>query len=126
MNFKFNLKDIDFNKANPKLLHKYIPDTDWNLDQDEGEQIYVMCEHFTSGEMNSYMTFNREGKLSYDFMRIAKDKVKEIHNCYVDGIELTWEQFLAMPASAYGNSLVMNIALHLVNSDSLTESEAKN
>ncbi len=122
--------DTEAGKASPVLEHEYRP-VDYDKD------IAVRCEHFKAGEKMKYAAVRVDGTFYFDYSRIFADKVLSINGLTLtvtDGktgkpkdIAVTEPEVLvSFPDTGIVRDIVRNTALHLVNGESLTETELKN
>lgn len=124
---KLNINNIDIRKTDLGLVHDYIPQTDWNLSQDEGEQVHVECEYLKVGEKMRYTAASQDGTVSIDYQKLFKAKVKGIEGLEINGKKIvTPSDFLSYPSVQVLDELMMNVVVHILKSDSLTEDETKN
>ena len=124
-----DIKNIDTKKADLGLRHEYIPDTEFNnAIEDENEKVIVDCEYFRIGEKMNYSNISAEDKeVSMDFLKIFRRKVKGIRNLEINGKPVTTaEEFLKYPGVSELEALMMDVVLHIIRSDALTEDEEKN
>ena len=123
-----NINNIDITKADLGLRHDYIPDTPFNMAiEDEEDRVVVDCEYFRLGEKMKYSTVNEDKEVTLDFQKVFRKKVKGIRNLKINGKAVTTaEELLKFPSNAILEALMMNVVLHIVDSDSLTEDEEKN
>lgn len=123
-----NISNIDITKADLGLRHDYVPDTTFNMAiEDEDERIVVDCEYFRLGEKMKYSTVNEDKEVTLDFQKVFRKKVKGIRNLKINGKPVTTaEELLKFPSNGILDALMMNVVLHIVDSDSLTEDEEKN
>lgn len=124
---ELNIKNIDVTKADLGLRHEYIPQTEWNKALDEDERIIVDCEYFMLGEKMKYSNITEDKEYSLDFQKIFRKKVKGIRNLKINGKPVTTsEELLRYPGVAELDALMMDVVLHIIKSDELTEDETKN
>ena len=123
-----NISNIDITKADLGLRHDYVPDTAFNMAiENEEDRIVVDCEYFRLGEKMKYSTVNEDKEVTLDFQKVFRKKVKGIRNLKINGKSVTTaEELLKYPSSTVLEALMMNVVLHIVDSDSLTEDEEKN
>ena len=123
-----DIKNIDVKKADLGLRHEYIPDTVFNNSiEDESEKIVVDCEYFKLGEKMNYSTISEDKEVSLDFLKIFRRKVKGIRNLTINEKPVTTaEELLKYPGVPELEELMMDVVLHIVRSDDLTEDETKN
>ena len=128
MAFELNIKNIDTSKLDLGLRHDYIPTTTFNEVLDEKDKIVVDCEYLRVGERTSFTSVTREEEITMDiYRRIFAKKVKGIKNLVINGKSVTTaEELLKYPSVVELEALVLNVALHIVRSDELTEDEEKN
>ena len=125
MKFSFNELNVKMEKGKPVLSHEYVPDLPWNTGE-ENERVSVVCRYFKSGE---YMRFNRTDRMGsmLDARQVFDSQVDSVKN-FMDetGRLLDKKDILDMPGSAITNSLIYDVATHLILANSLTEDEIKN
>ena len=123
-----DIKNIDIKKADLGLRHDYIPDTVFNNSiEDEDEKIVVDCEYFRLGEKMNYSTISEDKEVSLDFQKIFRRKVKGIRNLTINGKAVTTaDELLNFPGVPELEGLMMDVVLHIIRSDDLTEDETKN
>lgn len=121
-----NIKNIDITKADCGLKHTYTPQVKWNLDCDEESRVTVECEYFKSGERMKYTLLNSDSSASIDFGKVFKDKVLKINGLAINGVPVTPEKLIKAPAVPELEALVMDVAVHILSSDTLTKDEEKN
>ena len=122
------IKNIDVKKADLGLRHEYIPDTVLNNSiENEEEKIVFECEYFRLGEKMNYSNVSEDKEVSLDFQKIFRRKVKGIRNLTINGKAVTTsEELLKYPGVAELEALMMDVVLHIIRSDELTEDETKN
>lgn len=125
MKFSFNELNVKMEKGKPIIEHEYVPDLDWNQG-DATERVSVVCRYFKSGE---FMRYNRADSLGtvMDARQIFDNQVDSVKN-FMDekGKLLTKQEILDLPGSRITNSLIVNVATHLIQANYLTEDETKN
>lgn len=122
-----NLKNIDIKKADLGLRHEYIPDISLNKGVKDDEKIVVDCEYFRIGEKMSFSTISEDREAAIDLQKVFRKKVKGIRNLVINGKPVTTsEELLKYPGVPELEGLMMNVVLHIINSDDLTEDEEKN
>lgn len=123
-----DIKNIDIKKADLGLRHEYIPDTEFNNSiKDENERIVIDCEYFRMGERMSFSTVSEDKEVAIDFLKVFRKKVKGIRNLEINGKPVTTaEELLKYPGVPELESLMMDVVLHIIRSDDLTEDETKN
>lgn len=130
------VSNIDKDKANPNIRHKYVPDTDFhvngkvvgNRELEEDDQVYVICDHIVAADNDKYGRFKMDGSYHMGFVEIFKDKVREIHNLNHpnEDREITPNELLSTFGSSDARALIVDVAKHLINSSELSEDEVKN
>ena len=125
---KLEIANIDNTKLDLGLRHDYIPDTTFNMALDEGDRIVIDCEYLRVGERTSFISMTRDEEVSMDVNRkIFAKKVKGIRNLEINGKPVTTaEELLKYPSITELDSLLMNVAIHVLRADELTEDEEKN
>lgn len=122
-----NIKNIDIKKLDLGLRHEYVPQTDFNLALDEDDRIVVDCEYFAVGEKMKFMEFGEDKKVSIDYPKIFKKKVKGIRNFSINGKPVTTaDELLRYPGVNELDLIVTDVGAHIFHSDDLTEDEEKN
>lgn len=125
------VNNIDECKASPKKDHIFIP-TKINKDLEEKDKVKFHCLYFQSLEKLDYARYDASGAIRYDFKAIFKDKITSIENLSlvdVDGRKLviaTPEDALNLVSIPEIESAIVEVALYLISSDSLTRDEVKN
>ena len=124
---KLNIRNIDTRKADLGLRHEYVPQTPYNLSLDEDERIVFDCEYFRLGEKMRYSSIGEDKEVSLDFQKIFRKKVKGISNLEINDTPVTTaEELLKYPGVPELEALMMDVVLHIIQSDDLTEDETKN
>lgn len=124
---KLNIRNIDTSKADLGLRHEYVPETPYNLSLDEDERIVFDCEYFRLGEKMKYSSIDEDKEVSLDFQKVFRKKVKGIRNLEInDTLVTTAEELLKYPGIPELEALMMDVVLHIIQSDDLTEDETKN
>ena len=124
---ELNIKNIDIKKADLGLRHEYIPDIILNEGVEDDEKVVVDCEYFRIGERMSFSTVSEDREVTIDFQKVFRKKVKGIRNLVINGKPVTTsEELLKYPGVPELEGLMMNVVLHIINSDDLTEDEEKN
>ena len=124
---KLEYKNIDVSKLDLGLRHEYVPTTSFNMSLNEKERMVIDCEYFRVGEKMSFNEVSADGTATMDFRKIFLKKVKGIRNFEFNGKPVTTsEEFLKFPGVGEMDLIVMNVVLHIINADELTEDEAKN
>ena len=124
---KLNIRNIDTSKADLGLRHEYVPQTPYNLSLDEDERIVFDCEYFRLGEKMRYSSIGEDKEVSLDFQKIFRKKVKGISNLEINDTPVTTaEELLKYPEVPELEALMMDVVLHIIQSDDLTEDETKN
>ena len=124
---KLNIRNIDTRKADLGLRHDYVPQTPYNLSLDEDERIVFDCEYFRLGEKMRYSSIGEDKEVSLDFQKIFRKKVKGISNLEINDTPVTTaEELLKYPGVPELEALMMDVVLHIIQSDDLTEDETKN
>ena len=123
-----DIKNIDIRKADLGLRHEYIPDTILNNSiENEDEKVVVDCEYFRIGEKMTFSTVSEDKEVSLDFLKIFRRKVKGIRNLTINGKPVTTsEELLKYPGVPELEAIMMDVVLHIIHSDELTEDETKN
>ena len=100
---------------------------DNNLSLDEDERIVFDCEYFRLGEKMRYSSIGEDKEVSLDFQKIFRKKVKGISNLEINDTPVTTaEELLKYPGVPELEALMMDVVLHIIQSDDLTEDETKN
>lgn len=124
---KLNIRNIDTSKADLGLRHEYVPETPYNLSLDEDERIVFDCEYFRLGEKMKYSSIDEDKEVSLDFQKVFRKKVKGIRNLEINDTPVTTaEELLKYPGIPELEALMMDVVLHIIQSDDLTEDETKN
>lgn len=124
---KLNIRNIDTSKADLGLRHEYVPETPYNLALDEDERIVFDCEYFRLGEKMKYSSIDEDKEVSLDFQKVFRKKVKGIRNLEINDTPVTTaEELLKYPGIPELEALMMDVVLHIIQSDDLTEDETKN
>lgn len=124
---KLNINNIDIRKADLGLGHEYVPQTDWNLELAENDRVSVECEYLKVGEKAKFMVAGTDGNASIDFSKIFESKVKSIRGLNINGSDVkSAKALLSYPGVSELDSLIMDVVLHILKADSLTEDESKN
>lgn len=123
-----NIKNIDTTKADLGLRHDYIPQTEWNLaEEDEDKRVVFDCEYFMLGEKMKYSSVGEDNAMSIDFQKVFKKKVKGIRNLSICGKPVTTaEELLKYPGVPALDNLMADVVAHILKADDLTEDETKN
>jgi len=123
-----DIKNIDIKKADLGLRHEYVPQTPFNLAiEDKDERVVVDCEYFRLGEKMKYSTIDEDKEVTLDFQKIFRRKVKGIRNLTINGKAVTTaDELLNFPGVPELEGLMMDVVLHIIRSDDLTEDETKN
>ena len=125
------LKDYDPTKANCALRATWVPTVEWNKNLEDDEKVTVEIEYLKSATVTDFMvtTQDSEGEKGtrFDFRKIFRKQVKKINNLEINGHALTKAMdVLEFPSCMYTDTLVHNVAAHLISSLSLTGDEIKN
>ena len=125
---ELNIKNIDIKKADLGLRHEYIPETPFNMAiENEDERIVFDCEYFHLGEKMNYSSISEDKEVTLDFQKVFRRKVKGIRNLVINGKPVTTsEELLKFPGVPELEALMMDVVLHIIRSDDLTEDEEKN
>lgn len=125
---ELNIKNIDIKKADLGLRHEYIPETTFNMAiENEDERIVFDCEYFRLGEKMNYSSISEDKEVTLDFQKVFRRKVKGIRNLVINGKPVTTsEELLKFPGVPELEALMMDVVLHIIRSDDLTEDEIKN
>ena len=124
---KLNINNIDIRKADLGLGHEYVPQTDWNLELTENERVSVECEYFKVGEKARFMVASADGTAAIDLAGVFSSKVKEIRGLSINGEDITTaKKLLSYPSIPELETMMMDVVLHILKADSLTEDESKN
>lgn len=125
---ELNIKNIDIKKADLGLRHEYIPEIPLNMAiEDESDKIIVDCEYFRLGEKMNYSAMSEDKEVTLDFQKVFRKKVKGIRNLVINGRPVTTsEELLKFPGVPELEALMMDVVLHIIRSDDLTEDEEKN
>ena len=125
---ELNIKNIDIKKADLGLRHEYIPETPFNMAiEDKDERVVFDCEYFRLGEKMNYSSISEDKEVTLDFQKIFRRKVKGIRNLIINGTPVTTsEELLTYPGAPELDALMMDVVLHIIRSDDLTEDETKN
>ncbi len=123
-----DIKNIDIKKADLGLRHEYTPQTPYNLAIENPEERVIMdCEYFRLGEKMNYSSISEDKEVTLDFQKIFRRKVKGIRNLIINGTPVTTsEELLKYPGAPELEALMMDVVLHIIRSDDLTEDETKN
>lgn len=123
-----DIKNIDIKKADLGLRHEYTPQTPYNLAIENPEERVIMdCEYFRLGEKMKYSTIDEDKEVTLDFQKIFRRKVKGIRNLTINGKAVTTaDELLLFPGVSELEGLMMDVVLHIIRSDDLTEDETKN
>ena len=123
-----DIKNIDIKKADLGLRHEYTPQTPYNLAIENPEERVIMdCEYFRLGEKMNYSSISEDKEVTLDFQKIFRRKVKGIRNLVINGTPVTTsEELLKYPGAPELEALMMDVVLHIIRSDDLTEDETKN
>ena len=123
-----DIKNIDIKKADLGLRHEYVPQTPFNLAiEDKDERVVVDSEYFRLGEKMKYSTIDEDKEVTLDFQKIFRRKVKGIRNLTINGKAVTTaDELLNFPGVSELEGLMMDVVLHIIRSDDLTEDETKN
>lgn len=123
-----DIKNIDVKKADLGLRHEYIPQVPFNLAIENPEdRVVVDCEHFRLGEKMKYSIIDEDKDITFDFQKIFRRKVKGIRNLTINGKAVTTaDELLNYPGISELEGLLMDVVLHIIRSDELTEDERKN
>ena len=85
------------------------------------------CEYFRLGEKMRYSSIGEDKEVSLDFQKIFRKKVKGISNLEINDTPVTTaEELLKYPGVPELEALMMDVVLHIIQSDDLTEDETKN
>ena len=125
---ELNIKNIDITKADLGLRHEYVPTTTFNEGLDEKDRIVVDCEDLRVGERTSFISMTQDEEVSMDvYRKIFAKKVKGIRNLIINGKPVTTaEELLKYPSITELDALLVNVAIHVLRADELTEDETKN
>lgn len=125
---KITIKNLDNSKLDFGLRHEYVPTTTLNKNLSEKEKIVVDCEYLRVGERNSYVTMNSDEEMTMGLYRkVFAKKVKGIRNLVINDKPVTTaEELLNYPSIIELDAIVLNVALHILNSDDLNKDEIKN
>lgn len=125
---ELNIKNIDTKKADLGLRHEYIPETPFNMAiEDKDERVVFDCEYFRLGEKMNYSSISEDKEVTLDFQKIFRRKVKGIRNLVINRTPVTTsEELLKYPGAPELEALMMDVVLHIIRSDDLTEDETKN
>lgn len=128
MTFEFDNLTVrtDKGKAIPELVHDYCPLPDH-------PEVIFKCTYLKNGESDKYLDTTKDGEFRYRFSDIFKEKVLNIKGMgarpsrNAEPIEIkTADDFLNWPQTGDMNSLMMNVALHIMSGSKLNEDEVKN
>lgn len=126
-----NLKNVEVTKAGVELRHTFTPKR-INEGMQDCDKVRVVCDYFRTNEKMDYASYDKDGNIKFAFSEIFRNKVVEIKNLSVrDELDNLFNlktaedilNFISVPAL---ESFVNETVLHLLNSDGLTEDEAKN
>lgn len=128
---EINVKNIDECKASPKKVHVFFPKA-INEGLKDDEKIKVTCQYFKSLEKLDYAKYDADGTMRYDLKGIFRDKVSSIENLALrDEDDRRYD--IKAPDDALGlvsipeiDGMIVEVAMHLIKGDSLTEDEVKN
>ena len=122
---ELNIKNIDIKKADLGLRHEYIPEIPLNIAiEDESAKIIVDCEYVRLGEKMNYSAMSEDKEVTLDFQKVFRRKVKGIRNLVINGKPVTTsEELLKFPGVPELEALMMDVVLHIIRSDDLTEGE---
>jgi len=126
---EINIKNIDETKADLGLRHEYVPDTVSNNALEEDKRVVVECEYLRVGERSAFFSVSADDKeVNMDLYRkIFRKKVKGIRNLVINKKPVTTaEEFLRYPSEAQLEGILIDVGLHIIKADSLTEDEEKN
>jgi hypothetical protein len=126
---KITFKDLKFKtdggKLVPSLMHDFHPES--------YPEVSFKCEYLTNGETSKYYRANpKTGDMSFDLKAVFHDKVMSIAGLtVVDDDEKEIEvndvvTFEKLPACPELTTMLNEVAIHLMNSATLTEEEEKN
>ena len=122
------IKNIDNTKLDLGLRHEYIPTTTFNEELKKEDKIVVDCEYLRVGERTSFISMTSDEEVSMDvYRKIFAKKVKGIRNLTINEKPVTTaEEFLKYPSIMELDALLINVAVHVLRADELTEDERKN
>ena len=122
------IKNIDNTKLDLGLRHEYIPTTTFNEELKKEDRIVVDCEYLRVGERTSFISMTSDEEVSMDvYRKIFAKKVKGIRNLIINGKPVTTaEELLKYPSVTELDALLVNVAMHVLRADELTEDETKN
>jgi len=128
---EINVKNIDECKASPKKTHVFIPKA-INEGREDEDKVKVDCQYFKSLEKLDYAKYDADGTVRYDLKAIFKNKTTSIENLALkDENGLRYE--IKVPEDALNllsipeiDGMILEVAMHIITSDSLTRDEIKN
>lgn len=122
------IKNIDNTKLDLGLRHEYIPTITFNEELKKEDKIVVDCEYLRVGERTSFISMTSDEEVSMDvYRKIFAKKVKGIRNLTINEKPVTTaEEFLKYPSVMELDALLINVAVHVLRADELTEDERKN
>jgi len=122
------IKNIDNTKLDLGLRHEYIPTTTFNEELKKEDKIVVDCEYLRVGERTSFISMTSDEEVSMDvYRKIFAKKVRGIRNLTINGKPVTTaEELLKYPSITELDALLINVAVHVLRADELTEDEKKN
>lgn len=122
------IKNIDNTKLDLGLRHEYVPTTKLNEELPENERIVVDCEYLRVGERTSFFSMTTNEEVSMDvYRKIFTKKVRGIRNLTINGTPVTTaEELLKYPSITELDAILIDVAVHILRADELTEDEKKN